>query len=305
LFPRRPGRLLLRPPRLRPGDLVAIVAPAGPVDPDRLLAGVEVLRGWGLEVRPPGGGDTPHPWLAASDEVRSRELTAAWTDPDVRGVWAARGGYGVHRLLDLLDWERLAHASPRALVGFSDLTALHQAFATRLGVASVHGPGVAALGDAPRAVVEATRELVMAAAPVRLTGRPGPVPGVAEGVLVGGNLTVLASGVGTSLVRPAVDGVALLEDVGEQPYRLDRALTQLLRSGWFDQVRGVALGSFTACGDPDLVRTLLLERLGPLGVPVVHDLPVGHAPDDLPVPLGVRARLDAAAGTLDLDRGLR
>ena len=116
---------------------------------------------------------------------------------------------------------------------------------------------------------------------------------------------MLASGVGTSLVRPAVDGVALLEDVGEQPYRLDRALTQLLRSGWFDQVRGVALGSFTACGDPDLVRTLLLERLGPLGVPVVHDLPVGHAPDDLPVPLGVRARLDAAAGTLDLDRGLR
>jgi muramoyltetrapeptide carboxypeptidase len=305
LFPRRPGRLLLRPPRLRPGDLVAVVLPAGPVDPDRLDAGIAVLRGWGLEVRLPGAPGGPHPWLAASDEARSRELTAAWTDPDVRGVWAARGGYGVHRLLDRLDWERLAHASPRALVGFSDLTALHQAFATRLGVASVHGPGVAALGEAPPAVLEATRGLVMEAATLTLTGRPGLVPGVGEGVLVGGNLTVLAASAGTDLVRPALDGIALLEDVGEQPYRLDRAVTQLLRTGWFDQVRGVALGSFTACGDPAQVRALLLERLGPLGVPLVHDLPVGHAPDDLPVPLGVRARLDAAAGTLALDRGLR
>jgi muramoyltetrapeptide carboxypeptidase len=211
----------------------------------------------------------------------------------------------VHRLLDLLDWELLARATPRALVGFSDLTALHQAFANRLGVASVHGPGVATLGDSPPAVREATRSLVMEAGPVALTGRPGPVAGVAEGVLVGGNLTVLAASAGTALVRPALHGIALLEDVGEHPYRLDRAVTQLLRSGWLDEVRGVALGSFTACGDPDQVRSLLLERLGPLGVPIVHDLPVGHAPHDLPVPLGVRGRLDAAAGTLELDRGLR
>jgi muramoyltetrapeptide carboxypeptidase len=124
-------------------------------------------------------------------------------------------------------------------------------------------------------------------------------------VLVGGNLTVLASSAGTSMVRPATDGIALLEDVGERPYRLDRAVTQLLRSRWLDGVRGVALGSFTECGDAEEVRSLLLERLGPLGVPIVHDLPVGHASDDLPVPLGVRGRLDAAAGTLDLDRGLR
>ena len=124
-------------------------------------------------------------------------------------------------------------------------------------------------------------------------------------MLVGGNLTVLASSAGTSLVRPAQDGIALLEDVGERPYRLDRALTQLLRSGWLDGVRGIALGSFTACGDAEEVRSLLLERLGPLDVPIVSDLPVGHAPDDLPVPLGARARLDAGAGTLDLDRGLR
>jgi muramoyltetrapeptide carboxypeptidase len=306
LFPRRPGRLLLRPSRLRPGDAVAVVVPAGPVDPGRLLAGIEVLQSWGLDVRVPEPGRTSsHRWLAASDEVRGRELAEAWTDPDVRAVWAARGGYGVHRLLDTLDWELLAEATPRLLVGFSDLTALHQAFASRLGVASVHGSGVAALADAPPPVHQATRELVMEGQPVMLTGRPGPVPGRAEGVLVGGNLTVLASSVGTSLVHPASDGIALLEDVGEHPYRVDRAVTQLLRSGWLDGVRGVALGSFTACGDAAELSTLLLERLGPLGVPIVLDLPVGHAPDDLPVPLGVRARLDAAVGTLSTDRALR
>ncbi|HET6562259.1 MAG TPA: DUF4031 domain-containing protein [Marmoricola sp.] len=305
LSPRRPGRMLLRPPRLSPGDLVAVILPAGPVDEDRLLAGTEVLRGWGLEVRLPDRRATSHRWLAGSDEARSHELTAAWTDPEVRAVWAGRGGYGVHRLLDHLDWELLARAAPRVLVGFSDLTALHQAFATRLGLASVHGPGVAALGEAHPAVRAATRALVMEGSPTMLTGRPGPVAGTAEGVLVGGNLTVLAASAGTALVRPAADGVALLEDVGERPYRLDRAVTQLLRSGWLDGVRGIALGSFTACGDPDDVRTLLLDRLGGLGVPLVLDLPAGHGPQDLPLPLGVRGRLDAAAGTLELDRGVR
>jgi muramoyltetrapeptide carboxypeptidase len=309
LFPRRPGRLLLRPPRLRPGDLVAVVLPAGPVDRARVEAGAEVLRRWGLEVRLPTAadprGDKSHSWLAGSDAARTRELTLAWTDPGVHAVWAARGGYGVHRLLDRLDWKLLAEATPRLLVGFSDLTALHQAFATRLGVASVHGPGVAALGESRPVGQEATRRLVMEGLRVELAGRPGPGTGVAEGVLVGGNLTVLASSSGTSLVHPASNGIALLEDVGERPYRLDRSVTQLLRSGWLDGVRGVALGSFTACGDPEEVRTLLLERLGTLGVPLVHDLPVGHAPDDLPVPLGVRARLDAGAGTLVLDRGVR
>jgi muramoyltetrapeptide carboxypeptidase len=308
LFPRRPGRLLLRPPRLHPGDLVAVVLPAGPADPGRLEAGAQVLRRWGLEVRLPAAnplGEPSHSGLADSDAARSRELTLAWTDPDVRAVWAARGGYGVHRLLDLLDWEVLARATPRLLVGFSDLTALHQAFATRFGVASVHGPGVAALGDSSPVVQEATRRLVTEGQPVTLTGRPGAGTDVAEGVLVGGNLTVLASSVGTGMVHPASNGIALLEDVGERPYRLDRSLTQLLRSGWLDGVRGVALGSFTACGDAEEVRSLLLERLDPLGVPLVHDLPVGHGPDDLPVPLGVRARLDGAAGTLTVDRGVR
>jgi muramoyltetrapeptide carboxypeptidase len=304
--PRRPGRTLLRPPRLRPGDTVAVVTPAGPVDGGRLAAGVEVLRGWGLHVRLPTEPEQGRlPWLAGSDEVRASEFTRAWTDLDVRAVWTSRGGYGTQRLLDLLDWATLASASPRLLIGFSDTTALHQAVAARLGAASVHAAGVAGLGDGDPETQEATRRLVMDAGPVELTGTPHPRGGAADGVLVGGNLTLLASSAGTPLVHPAAGGIALLEDVGEHPYRLDRALTQLIRSGWLDGVHGVALGAFTSCGDPDQVHALLDARLAPLGVPVVHDLPVGHGPTNLPVPLGVPARLDADAGTLRVARSLR
>jgi len=307
-FPRRPGAALLRPPRLRSGDVVAVVQPAGPVDPARLDRGVDLLRGWGLEVRPPSGFPAASlPYLAADDRHRAAELTEAWTDLDVKAVWATRGGYGTQRLLDVLDWDALASSSPRLLVGFSDLTALHQAVAARLGTATLHAPGVAALADADDATRDLVRRAVMSCDPVELVGSParsgtgtraGVVDGVVDGVVVGGNLTLLASSVGTGATHPAAGGIAVLEDVGEAPYRLDRALTQLLRSGWFDGVRGVALGAFARCGDPTLVRTVLEERLAPLEVPLVHDLPFGHLADNVPVPLGAAATLDSGAGTL-------
>ena len=305
LAPRRPGRVLLRPPRLRPGDLVAVPAPAGPVDPSRLERGVAVLRGWGLDVRVDEPAAHALPWLAGSDQDRADRLAAAWTDPDVRAVWTARGGYGTQRILDLLDWDAMAGAAPKLLAGFSDVTALHQAFASRLGLATLHAAGVAGLGDDDPATVEETRRLVLSGGPVTLHGAPDPGGGTAEGVLVGGNLTLLATSVGTALVHPAAGGIVLLEDVGEQPYRLDRSLTQLLRAGWFDDVRAVALGAFTDCGDAEHVTALLHDRLAPLGVPVLHGLPVGHVPANHPLLLGARATVDLATGTLTLDKTLR
>ena len=275
------------------------------MDASRLERGLAVLRGWGLEVRVDETAAHALPWLAGSDQDRADRLTGAWTDPDVRAVWTARGGYGTQRILDLLDWEALAGAAPKLLAGFSDVTALHQAFASRLGVATLHGAGAAGLGDDAPASVEETRRLVLDAGPVVLHGASAPEGGAAEGVLVGGNLTVLAASVGTPLVHPAAGGVVLLEDVGEQPYRLDRSLTQLLRSGWFDGAHGIALGAFTDCGDPEHVTALLHDRLAPLGVPVLRGLPVGHVPANHPVLLGARATLDLPAGTLTLDKTLR
>jgi muramoyltetrapeptide carboxypeptidase len=307
--PRSPGRTLLLPPQLQPGDTVAVVAPAGPADRQRLADGLALLRSWGLVVRGPrpGGSAAAEPgvrWLAGSDEERAAALTAAWLDPAVKAVLATRGGFGSQRLLDLLDWRTLARerdAAPAWLVGFSDVTALHQAFASRVGVATVHGPGVTTLPGLEPAALDAVRALLFEHRVEPMLGDPAGVPGEAAGVLVGGNLTVLAASAGTTGVHPARDSVALLEDVNEAPYRLDRSLTQLLRSGWLEGVRGVALGRFTDCGDPEEVRRMLVARLEPLGVPVVDNLPVGHVAGTRSVVLGRRVGLDGRSGRLTQD----
>lgn len=298
LGPRQPGQRLVRPRRLRAGDLVAVVAPAGPVAHDRLRAGVARLREWGLDVREPRPlPDAEVRWLAGTDRARADALTEAWLDPDVAALWCTRGGFGSQRIIDLLDWDLLATVRPPLLVGFSDITALHQAVAARLGLTTVHGPGVAGLADVDAASRDAVRRLVFDAVAPDLTGRPG-APGRARGVLVGGNVTMLASGAGTGSVQPASGSIALLEDVGEAPYRLDRALTHLLRSGWLMGVRAVVCGEFPGCGDPAEVRSVLETRLGPLDIPIVYDLPVGHGETNVGLPLGVPGQVDGDAGTL-------
>jgi len=306
---RKPGQELLRPFRLRPGCLVAVVAPAGPVPTVRLDGGLAILRGWGLRVRLGAhvcGRDTTLPHLAAPDDQRAADLEAAWTDPAVSVVWCARGGYGSHRLVDRLDWTTMAAAGPRLLVGFSDATALHESVAGRLGTVSLHAPVVTSLPEGQPETTELLRRLLFDPAAVtdpfdgvRLRRL---VRGTARGILMGGNLRVLTASIGTRLSRPARDGIALLEDIGEQPYRIDGMLTQLLRAGWFEGVRGVVAGSFTDTGDPgaEAVDRVLRDRLGPLGVPVAAGAPVGHLPDNHAVPLGVRATLDTDAGTLRL-----
>ena len=298
----RPGAALVRSVRLAPGARVAVVAPSGPVPQERLDAGLAVLRSWGLDVavgEHVRGAEPDHPYLAAADRQRADDLMAAWLDDDVAAVVCARGGYGAQRMVDLLDWDLLARARPKLLVGFSDITALHQAVAARLGLATVHGPVVTNLGIVDEESREHLRRTLFEPEDARVL-TPDPVevlvPGRAEGVLVGGNVAVLAAGAGTSRVLPAARSIAVLEETGEEPYRLDRLLTQLLRSGWFDGVRGVVVGHLTDCGPEDTLRSLLVDRLGGLGVPVVSGAPFGHEVRNLAVPLGVPAELDAFPG---------
>ncbi len=302
---RAPGRELLRPPRLEVGDLVAVPATAGVVPPERLAEGVARLESWGLRVRVGQHVFDTHPelpYLAGSDESRAGDFTAAWMDPEVSAVMLARGGYGTQRVLDLLDWRRLAEAAPKLLVGFSDVTALHQAVAARLGLVTVHGHVVTSLGRADDASAESLRRLLMG--PVSVTdlfdgSRIGVlVPGRASGVLTGGNLALLAAEIGTPFMRPARGGIVVLEDVDEPIFRVDRLVTHLLRTGWFDGVRGIALGAFTDCGPPAEVHTVLVERLTPLGVPMVSGFEVGHIDSMVSVPFGVTATLDADRGAL-------
>ncbi|MFE1960495.1 LD-carboxypeptidase [Streptomyces sp. NPDC059479] len=300
---------LTRPARLRPGAKVAVVAPSGPVAPERLEAGLDILRGWDLDpVVAPHVLDV-HPqlgYLAGTDEDRARDLQEAWCDPSVSAVLCARGGYGVQRMADLLDWTAMRAAGPKVFVGYSDITALHEAFARRMGLATLHGPMVATVGFLKEATTqESLRATLFEPESVRTLGRDTArplVPGRARGVTLGGCVSLLAADLGTPYGRPsAAGGLLLIEDVGEEPYRLDRVLTQLVRSGWLDGVAGVALGSWAECGPYDAVRTLFLDRLGGLGVPVVEELGFGHGESTLTMPLGVPAVLDAESGTLTLE----
>ncbi|HET6624782.1 MAG TPA: DUF4031 domain-containing protein [Nocardioidaceae bacterium] len=304
--PKKPGRSLIRAPRLRAGDVVAVTSPAGPVPADRLDTGLGVLESWGLSVTLMDNVRGEHErfsYLSATDAERAADFMHAWCDPSVTAVFCARGGYGAQRMVDLLDWTALGSAGAKVLVGFSDVTALHQAFAARLGISTIHGPVVTSLGAGDDESRAHLRSLLFEPEP-GLTLTPAPVPalvgGRAEGVLVGGNVALLAAGIGTPDAQPAAESIAVLEDVSEELYRLDRLLTQLLRAGWFDKVRGIAVGQFTGCGTPDSVRRLVEDRLAPLAVPMLRDVPTGHVDRNLAFPFGVPAVLDADAGTLVL-----
>jgi muramoyltetrapeptide carboxypeptidase len=297
-----------RPRRLIEGDTVAVVATSGPIDPDRLRNGTALLESWGLTVRLGDhvlDRDPTYAFLAGTDADRAADLQGAWCDPHVAAVFVARGGSGAARLIDRLDWPSMAAAGPKLLVGFSDVTALAEAVATRLGLASLFGPmpATATLGVVPPDAVTAEhlrRTLFEPDAARVIFADPasGVVPGRARGVLVGGTVSLLSMSVGTAESRPANGGIAVLEDIGEVAFRLDNRLTQLLRAGWFDGVQGIVLGSWTDCG-PD-TENAVIARLGELDVPIVAGLPIGHCIPALTVPLGVEAELDAVAGTLTL-----
>ncbi|MBQ0880665.1 LD-carboxypeptidase [Streptomyces rochei] len=299
---------LTRPPRLAPGARVAVVAPSGPVPEERLQAGLDVLRGWDLDpVVAPHVLDrhAAFDYLAGTDADRAADLQTAWCDPSVDAVLCARGGYGVQRMADLLDWEAMRAAGPKVLVGFSDITALHEAFATRLGLVTLHGPMAAGIDFLKNVrAQEHLKATLFAPETVRVIASGGTplAPGRARGVTLGGCLCLLAAEVGSPHARASARGGLLcLEDVGEETYRLDRYLTQLLRAGLLDGVRGILLGSWHACEPYERLRPMLADRLGGLGVPVVEDFGFGHCEGALTIPFGVSAELDADAGTLTLD----
>lgn len=286
-------------PLLKPGSPLVVVAPSGPFEAARFDAGLAVLNErYRVQVAPEA--NARFRYLAGTDEQRLSALQRA-IDGDVSTIVAARGGYGAMRLLPQLKVSR-----PVTLLGFSDVTALHVAWQAR-GLRSVHGPVVTQLGTQPRDVAERTFAVLEGRAVEPLSGSNTIVPGVAEGPLIGGNLSLVASLVGTPFL-PSLDGaVLLLEDVGERSYRLDRMWTHLELSGALSKVAGLVLGEFTDCEEKDGAFTsgeVLSELTARLKVPVLAGLPIGHGAVNQPVVLGARVRLDATAKRLEHLEGL-
>jgi muramoyltetrapeptide carboxypeptidase len=308
----------VRPPRLTRGSRVALVAPAGPLlERDDLARAESLCRALGYE--PVLGRNTAerHGYFAGTDDQRLEDLNGALRDPDIAAIWCIRGGYGTTRILDRVDFDALA-ARPKPLLGYSDITAILNAATTRTGVVTFHAPMArAAMPVFSRRHFE--RILTSASPAGRLERLPEPAEvllpkdnriatlrgGVAEGPLLGGNLTLIQCLVGTPHF-PDLDGAILfLEDVGEDLYRVDRMFAHLRMVGALDRLAGVAVGRFTelkrAMTDGVLgFDEVLATYLQPLGIPVAYGFPIGHIDDQWTVPLGVRARLDADNGELDL-----
>lgn len=289
---------------LTAGARVALIATSGPIDSARLEQSLALLAEWGLEpvVYPSGRASHPSiPYLAGTDAQRAADLQAAWCDDSIDAVFCMRGGYGSVRLLDLLDPVALRAARPKPLFGSSDVTGIHEYWQEQLGVPTWFTPMLATgalLDDA--AATESLRRAVFEPAAGRTFTSPlavSLVGGQASGMLTGGNLSLLAMTLGAK-GRPPIDNtgrIALIEDVGEEPYRVDGLLMKLLRAGWFDGVSGIALGSWLDCGDQEQIRALAVELLAPLGVPLVWQLGFGHDAAAPSIPLGVEATLDAGA----------
>jgi len=299
-----------RPGRLGAGATVAVVAPSGPaVDEDRVRRGAAVLEGLGLRMVLGAHARDAAGYLAGADQDRAADLLDALERPDVDAVIALRGGYGALRTVLALDPGRLsalADVAPKPVVGFSDTTVLHAVLGRAAGWVTFHGPGVTSLATATPSAIEALREALCDAGPVAVDGAP-VLPGRAEGILVGGCLSLVASLLGTPWALDLDGAVLLLEEVDERPYAVDRMLTSLLAAGALERVAGVVLGAFTRCeagGPGPTVDEVLRERLAPLGVPVLAGLPVGHERDAVTLPLGVRAVVDADGGRLEVAGGV-
>jgi muramoyltetrapeptide carboxypeptidase len=298
-----------KPPAVRPGDLVAIIAPSGPFDRESFETGLTTLE-QRYRLQYDARLFERYRYLAGEDSRRLGELLNALQDPEVKAVFCARGGYGTMRLLPQLaaalkpvgaGLDTALGSSLKPVVGFSDITALHLWLQSR-GMASIHGPVVTQLGrqtEATRGRLFALLESTSAAPP--LTGTDTYVGGSVEGPLVGGNLSVLSRLLGTPFLPRLEGAVLLLEDLGERPYRLDRMWTHLALAAVFRKVRGIVLGSFSGCEEreADYTSTDVLRALAEeTGLPCAAGFPIGHGDINEAVPLGVRVRLDANAKRL-------
>lgn len=305
-----------KPPRLRQGDTVGLIKPAGFLaDEFDLQLVKEAVIAMGLVPKPAAHLMSRYGYLAGSDKDRAADVNAMYADDSVRAVFAVRGGWGSARILPYLDFD-VIRANPKLLIGFSDITALHLAFAARAGFATIHGPNAgSSWGELS---LRSFKNLVFdggtpeyrnpQAVEDRLVQRKWRTqtihPGKAVGRLLGGNLAVLTALIGTSYL-PDFDGAILfLEEVDEAEYRIDRMLTQLALAGILGRVAGVVFGQCTNCVTPGpsyggfTVSDLLKQHLGPLRIPAYQGALIGHVDNQFSIPVGVRAEIDATAGTM-------
>ena len=312
------GMPVLKPKRLSSGDQIAIITPASPPFTDDVVdRAATMIRSWGYTPKLSKNVRKRTGFLAGTDKQRKEDLVSAFKDKKTKAILCVRGGYGTARLLNSIPWNILK-SNPKILIGCSDITALHLSFMHRIKLLSFHGP-------MPQSLVQDTCPTFTSASLQRaLKGGANSLgticsgyddkktinvlrSGRASGSLIGGNLSMICSLLGTGFLPSFKGKILCLEEVSEAPYRIDRMLTQLHLSGILDQVSGIALGIFSECEYPpsngpkkQTLQEVLKERLGSLKIPIVYGLPFGHIPNNATLPMGAKAVLDGKNGDLQI-----
>jgi muramoyltetrapeptide carboxypeptidase len=291
---------------LEPGAHVALIAPAGPLQkPEDLPLAQENTRLLGWEPIVASHATDRVGYLAGSDRDRLNDINRALRDPKIDAIWCLRGGYGVMRILAGIDYDALSR-TPKAIIGYSDVTALHAAVQRKCRLVTYHAP------TAREAMTDLSRDSLRRAV-VEQTDSCGIAPnareinaGAAEGRLVGGNLAVLAALCGTPFMPDLSDGILILEDINEPVYRIDRMLQQLMLAGAFNGCRAIVFGECVKCPDDAggggrPFDEVLGEIAHSLGVPCLAGIPVGHIAEQWTIPLGAMATLDTAKRSIAVD----
>jgi muramoyltetrapeptide carboxypeptidase len=308
---------LVKPMKLRENAVIGLIAPASAPTAEKMAKAKANLVTLGFQVKAGANLDAQNGFLAGTDEQRLADLHAAFADPEVEAVWCVRGGYGAARLLPMIDYD-LIKKNPKPFIGYSDITALHLAFQKKAGLVTFHGP--VGTSDYTEFTLQHLKRVLInpiprfeirtpnkeAALALGIEYQPEVIAkGFGKGKLIGGNLSLLASLVGTPYAPSYKGKIVFIEEVGEQPYRIDRMLTQMLQGTDLKKAAGIALGVFSDCQTPanettQSLSAVLKDRLGNLGIPVIYGLPFGHISNQATIPCGSLAELDTERQALIL-----
>lgn len=297
--------------KLKFGDTIGLIAPSGAMRTEGAIErAVAETERMGFKVKLGESAGKKYGYLSGTDEVRARDINAMFADDEVDAIFCIRGGYGAMRILDKLDYDLIAK-HPKIFVGFSDITALHIALLNRCGLATYHAPMAVGWSNGPLDDFsrESMYKALMHAEPVGELINPPEYPkqtvnpGQAEGLLVGGNLMLMASSLGTPWEIDTKGRIVFIEEVGERTYCVDRMLTQLRLAGKFDDCAGIVFGDFADCPIEYPEYGLSLEEIirdvaAPCGKPIFTGLRCGHCTPKLTLPFGVKCRMDADKCTL-------
>ncbi|MDX2447983.1 MAG: LD-carboxypeptidase [Desulfobacterales bacterium] len=290
---------IIKPARLSPGDVIGIVAPAGPFEIELFERGVAAIKKMGFEVLIPENLQNPVRYLAGTDAHRASLLSDLFNSPDINGIICARGGYGSIRILDRIDYDQLRQ-HPKIFLGFSDISALLSAIAARGDLVVFHGPNITTLGMATPQTKASFYRAVTSDQPLDIKSEKPRVvsPGKCTGIVSGGNLTTLCHLLGTPYSPTYRGRILVLEDTGEASYRIDRMLFQMRMAGCFQGVSGVVLGSFQDCGNYEGICEITSDFFEDIQIPILGGFEIGHGKDNLTLPMGIRATLDTDQGAL-------